>query len=153
VNFLFGMYWSLVNDWLQAESYWEKAVAIYPQHLLAQVSLSDALLRKNKPADAIPHLKRALEVDPNSWRAHALLADADLRLGSSEEAIREAERAVELGHERAAGVRPTLARAFAAQGKVDRAIQILESYLREHPADIAAQMQLDSPSSTTGPPS
>src|SRR6266403_1041087 len=144
VNFLFGVYSSLVNDWQQAKSYWEKAITIYPQHLLARVSLSDALLRENKPADAIPHLKKALELEPNSWRAHALLADADLRLGSSEEAVREAERAVELGHERAAGVRPMLARALAAQGKADRAVQVLESYLREYPANTAAQEQLDS---------
>jgi tetratricopeptide (TPR) repeat protein len=144
VNFLFGVYSSQVNDWQQAKSYWEKAVAFYPQHLLAQISLSDALLRENKPADAIPHLKKALEIEPNSWRAHALLADADLRLGFSEEAVREAERAIALGQERAAGVRPTLAGALAAQGKADRAIQILESYLREHPADTAAQKQLSS---------
>jgi len=144
VNFLFGAYSSRVNNWPQAKSYWEKAIAFYPQHLLAQVSLSDALLRENKPADAIPHLKKALEIEPNSWRAHALLADADLYLGSSEEAVREAERATELGHDRAAEVLPTLARALAAQGKADRAIQILESYLREYPANIAAQKQLDS---------
>lgn len=144
VNFLFGVYSSQVNDWRQAKSYWEKAIALYPEHLLAQVFLSDALLRENKPADAIPHLKKALEIEPNSWRAHALLADADLRLGSSEEAVREAERAIELGDERAAEVRPTLARALAVQGKADRAIQILESYLRDHPADPAAQKQLDS---------
>lgn len=157
VSFLFGVYSSQVNDWQQAKSYWEKAIALYPQHLLAQVSLSDALLRENKPADAIPHLKKALEIEPSSWRAHALLADADLRLGSSEEAVREAERAIELGHERAAGVQPTLARALAAQGKADRAVQILESYLREHPADTAAQIQLDSlrppPAVPVSPPS
>jgi tetratricopeptide (TPR) repeat protein len=144
VNFLFGVYSSMVNDWQQAKFYWEKAIAIYPQHVLARVSLSNELLRENKPAEAISHLKKALEVEPNSWRAHAVLADADLRLGSSEEAVREAERAIELGHERASGVRPVLAGAFVAQGKVDRAIQILESYLRENPADTAAQIQLAS---------
>src|SRR5882724_8816432 len=142
VNFLFGVYSSLVNDWQQAKSYWEEAIAIYPQHLLAQISLSDALLRENKPADAVPHLKKALELEPNSWRAHALLADADLRLGSSEETVREAERAIALGKERAAVVRPMLARALVAQGKTDRAIEILEAYLREHSADIQAQKQL-----------
>ncbi len=157
VNFLFGAYSSRVNNWQQAKSYWEKAIAFYPQHLLAQVSLSDALLRENKPADAIPHLKKALEIEPNSWRAHALLADADLHLGSSEEAVREAERAIGLGHERAAEVLPTLARALAAQGKADRAIQVLESYLREYPANTAAQEQLDSlrlpPAVPVNPPS
>jgi len=133
-----------VNDWQQAKSYWEKAIAFYPQHLLAQVSLSDALLRENKPSDAIPHLKKALEIDPNSWRAHAFLADADLRIGSSEEAVREAERAISLGQARAAKVRLTLAGALAAQGQADSAIGILESYVRENPADSDAQKQLES---------
>ena len=144
VNYLFGVYSSLVHDYQQAKTYWEKATAVYPQHQLAQISLSNELLRENKPEDAIPHLKKALEIEPNSWRAHALLADADLRLGSSEEAVREAERAIELGHERAAEARPILARALVAQGKTDRAIQILESYLQEHSADTAAQTQLAS---------
>ena len=144
VNFLFGVYSSQVNDWQQAKSYWEKAIAFYPQHLLAQVSLGDALLREDKLSDAIPHFKKALEIDPNSWRAYALLAQADLRLGSSEEAVREAERAIALGQQRAAGARPTLAGALAAQGKTDRAIQILEAYIRDNPTDISAQNQLDS---------
>jgi thioredoxin-like negative regulator of GroEL len=142
VNYLYGVYSSLVNDWPQAKSYWEKATTVYPQHQSAQVSLSNELLRENKPGDAIPHLKKALESDPSSWRAHALLADADLRTGSSEEAAREAERAIELGHERAAGVQPLLAGALAVQGKVARAIEILESYVRENPTDAAAQRQL-----------
>jgi tetratricopeptide (TPR) repeat protein len=142
VNFLFGVYSSQMNDWQQAKSYWEKAITFYPQHLLAQISLSDVLLRENKPMDALPHLKKALEIEPNSWRAHAFLADANLRLGSPEETVREAERAIALGKERAAVVRPMLARALVAQGKTDRAIEILEAYLREHPADMQAQKQL-----------
>ena len=142
VNYLYGVYSSMMNDWQQAKSYWEKATAVYPQHLSSQVSLSNELLRENKPGEAIPHLKKALESDPSSWRAHALLADADLRTGSSEEAVHEAERAIELGHERAAGVQPLLAGALAVQGKVARAIEILESYVRENPTDAAAQRQL-----------
>lgn len=142
VNYLYGVYSSMVNDWPRAKSYWEKSTAVYPQHQSAQISLSNQLLRENKPGDAIPHLKKALESDPSSWRAHALLADADLRTGSSEEAVHEAERAIELGHERAAGVQPLLAGALAVQGKVTRATEILESYVRENPTDAAAQRQL-----------
>ena len=144
VNYLLGVYSSKVNDWQKAKSYWEKAIAIYPQHVFAQVSLAEELLRENKPAEAIPHLKKAIEIQPTSWRAHAFLADADLRLGSSEEAVRDAERAIEIGHERADAVRPILAEALVAQRKVSRAIQILESYLQEFPADAAAQTQLAS---------
>jgi len=117
VNFGFGVYSSQVNDWQQARSYWEKAITFYPQHLLAQISLSDALLRENKPTEAIPHLEKALEIEPNSWRVHAFLADADLRLGSSEEAVRQAERAIALGKERAAVIRPLLARRSWRKGR------------------------------------
>lgn len=142
VNYLCGVYSSMVNDWPRAKSYWEKSIAVYPQHQAAQISLSNELLRENKPWETIPHLKKALESDPSSWRAHALLADADLRTGSSEEAVREAERAIELGHERASGVQPLLAGALATQGKVARATEILESYVRENSTDDAAQRQL-----------
>ena len=142
VNFLFGLYASQNNDWTQAKAYWTKAITYYPQHLLAQISLSDALLRDNKPAEAVPHLKKALEIDANSWRAHAFLADAELRMGSAEEAVREANRAIALGHEKAGPVQPLLARALAAQGNRERAMQVLEAYLREQPGDAEAQKQL-----------
>ncbi|HSC45162.1 MAG TPA: tetratricopeptide repeat protein [Candidatus Acidoferrum sp.] len=142
VNFLFGLYASQNNDWTQAKAYWTKAVTYYPQHLLAQISLSDALLRDNKAAEAVPHLKKALEIDANSWRAHAFLADAELRMGSTEDAVREADRAIALGHEKAGPVQPLLARALAAQGNRERAMQVLESYLRDKPGDAEAQKQL-----------
>lgn len=142
VNFLFGLYSSQMDDWTQAKIYWTKAVTYYPQHLLAQISLSDALLRDNKPAEAVPHLKKALEIDANSWRAHAFLADADLRMGSAEDAVNEADRAIALGREKAGPVQPLLARALVVQGNRQRAIQVLENYLRNQPGDNAAQKQL-----------
>jgi tetratricopeptide (TPR) repeat protein len=144
VNFLFGVYSSQTNDWPQAQAYWERAISFYPLHLLAQVSLSDALLRANKPAEAVPHLKKAVEIDLNSWRAHAFLADAQLKVGAPEEAEKEAEKAIAVGQERAAAVRPILARALAAQGKRENAMQVLESHLREHPGDVEAQKELSS---------
>jgi len=144
VNFLFGVYSSQTNDWPQAQVYWERAISFYPLHLLAQVSLSDALLRANKPTEAVPHLKKAVEIDPNSWRAHAFLADAQLKVGAPEEAEKEAEKAIAVGQERAAAVRPILARALAAQGKRENAIRVLEMHLREHPEDAVAQKELSS---------
>lgn len=142
VNYLFGIYSTQMNDWREAEKYWMKAVEFYPQHVPAQVSLGDALLRENKAEEAAAHLKKALEADPNSWRAHAFLADAELRMGSPEQAVKDAEQAIKLGHERAAPVRPLLARALAAQGNRERAIQILEMQVRESPSDKAAQREL-----------
>jgi Flp pilus assembly protein TadD len=142
VNFLFGVYSSQSNDWPQARTYWSQAISFDPQHLLARLSLSDALLRDNRPGEAEVHLRKAVEIDPNSWRAHAFLAEAALRLGAFDEAALEAERSMALGRERAAAVGPILAKALAGQGKSGRAIEVLEAHLREHPADSEAQREL-----------
>jgi tetratricopeptide (TPR) repeat protein len=80
----------------------------------------------------------------SSWRAHAILAEAYLRRGTAEEAIKEAERALELGQEQAATVQPLLARALADHGDRARAVGVLQTYLKSYPADVAANLQLES---------
>ena len=142
VQYLYGLYSSGVGDNTQAKSYWTKAIELYPQHFRALVALSEAMLRENKPSDALPYLKRAVRAEPSSWRAHALSAEAYLRQGSPEEAIKEAERALELGHAKADVVQPVLAAALIRHGERDRAATILQAYLQDHPADIDAKKQL-----------
>jgi tetratricopeptide (TPR) repeat protein len=80
----------------------------------------------------------------SSWRTHAIFAEAYLRRGSAEEAIKQAERALELGQGQAAPVQPLLARALAEHGDRDRAVSVLETYLKSYPADVAAYIQLES---------
>lgn len=142
VQYLYGLYEQQVGNETQARSYWTKALEAYPQHFRALVSLSEALLKENKPDEALPYLKRAERAEPTSWRAHALAAEAYLRQGSSEESIKEAERAMELGHGKAAVVQPVLAAALIRHGEKDRAAAVLQGYLQEHPADVEAKKQL-----------
>jgi regulator of sirC expression with transglutaminase-like and TPR domain len=122
----------------QAKAYWMKAVEFSANHLLALLSLADTLLRENHETEALPYVTRAVEVEPSSWRAHAILANVYLRLGSADEAVQQAERAMELGHEQAAIVQPVMAGALARKGEKERAISVLQSYLKEHPADAEA---------------
>jgi len=142
-NFLFGVYSSQLNDWVHARSYWEKVLALSPNHLGALLSLGDALMRESKPNEAAHYLNRAVEVEPTSWRSHAVLADAYLRQGRLEESINQAERALELGHGRAGIVQPLLARALNLHGERGRAIRVLQAYLRENALDAAAAKQLE----------
>ena len=144
VNFLYGVYSARMNDWAAAESYWQKALNIFPKHYASLLYLSDALLRENRAAEAVPHLNRAIEVDPGAWRPHAMLAQALLSQRQFEDAIKEADRALELGQTQAAGVEPLLARALVAQGDKERAITVLQNYLHDRPGDSAAQRMLDS---------
>jgi tetratricopeptide (TPR) repeat protein len=138
VQYLYGVYARQTGNEEQAKAYWMKAVEFSPNHLLALLSLADALLRENHETEALPYAARAVEVEPSSWRAHTILANVYLRLGSADEAVQQAERALELGHEQAAIAQPVMAGALARKGEKERAISVLQSYLKEHPADTEA---------------
>lgn len=154
-NFLFGVYSSQTNDWVRAKSYWERVLALSPAHLGALISLGGAFMRESKPNEAAQYLSRAVEAEPTSWRAHAVLADAYLRQGLLNESVEQAERALELGHDQAGVVQPLLARALLLRGDKERAIVVLESYLREHSEDQVVTKLLknlqDRPETNSGP--
>ena len=143
VNFLLGMYSAEMNDWVVARTYWEKVLAVNPSHLSALLALSYGLVHENKPGEAARYLNQAAEAEPTCWRIYALLAAARLREGLLDESIHQAERALELGHGQAEIVRPLLAQALQLQGDKGRAIQVLQTYLQNHPADAVAKEQLE----------
>ena len=138
VNYVFGLYASRSGDWEQAKSYWARTLELLPDHVSAMVSMSEALLHENKALEAMEYLVRAEKIDPAYWRTQAVLAEIALRAGSTAEAVLHAERAMELGHEEAASAAPLLARALAA-----RADEVLRTYLKDHPEDVAARKQLE----------
>ncbi len=143
VNYLFGEYSSQSKDLTAAKSYWSKTLDLNSKYLLALLSMGGAYLKEDKASEALPYLKRAVEAGPTSWRAYAFLADAELRQGSADDAIQHAERALELGQGEAENVQPLLAGALARRGEKDRAIALLQSYMKGHPADATVAKQLE----------
>jgi len=144
VLFLYGLYFSRINYKLEAEDCWQKAVNFFPKYVDALLYLSDALVRDNRAADAVPYLDRAIEAAPTAWRPHAMRAQALLRQQKYDDAIHEADRALELGKAQAATVQILQAHALVAQGNKNRAITVLQNYLHDRPDDSAAQKMLDS---------
>jgi tetratricopeptide (TPR) repeat protein len=143
VQYLYGVSEKQEGNPEQAKSYWLRAVEYSPRHLLALLSLADAMLHENHEAEALTYANRAVELEPSSWRAHTILANVYLRQGSNDEARKEAERAMELGHEQASVVQPVLAVALARKGEKARAIATLQSYLAERPSDAEARRLLE----------
>jgi tetratricopeptide (TPR) repeat protein len=141
-NYLYGVYASKNNDEPHAISYWLHALEADPNHLRSLLSLSEAYLREHRVEEALGAAKRAVAADPSSWRSHALLANVLAQQLANGEALEQAERALELGHAQADSVEPLLAALLARQGKKDRAQQVLESYLRDHPNDPAVKGEL-----------
>ena len=144
VNFLYGIYFSQMNDKLEAEKCWEKAISVFPKYVDPLLYLGDAMVRDNRAADALPYLHRAVEAAPTAWRPHAILAQALLKQQKYDDAAPEAARALELGKAQAVSVQPLQARILAAQGHKEQAITVLQNYLHDRPADSAAQKMLDS---------
>ena len=143
VSYLFGLYEVRNNDPAQARVYWQKTLELYPKHIGALLQLSQASLQENKPGEAMPFLNTAIEAAPAAWRPHALMSQAFLEQRHYPEAVKEADRALELGRNQAWPVQPLLAQALAAQGNKERAVQVLQSYLKDHPENAGAQKMLD----------
>ena len=143
--YLYGLYEKEMKDLPKAKFYWQKAVGIDPKNLAALMELGHAALDEDKPAEALPYLKRAAQVNPTSWHPHALMVVAYTKQKQYPQAVEEAERALELGHTQAAAVvQPVLASNLAAEGNKDQAIKILQDYLQEHPDAEDAQNLLAS---------
>ncbi len=143
VSYLFGVYWLQMYDRVKAKAYWTRAIELYPHHYRSLISLGQALVDEEKLGEALPYLERAVQAEPSYWRAHAIYADLYLRQGLPEEAVKHAERALELGHGDAAIVQRYLAAALARRGEKDKAVSVLQAYVRENHADTAAKKQLE----------
>lgn len=136
IEYLFGVYSQQINDPVHAKSYWMKTLEMNPKHLSALIAVGEDFLHQNKPAEALPYLKRAVDVEPTSWRAQTLLSQACVMTeGMSEEAVQHAQRALDLGHDRAAMAQLVLARVHVEKHEIDQAISILDVYGKAHPAD------------------
>jgi Tfp pilus assembly protein PilF len=143
VQYLYGVYWLQIKERTRAKGSWTKAIELSPQHYRALISLSQMLLDEGKADEALAYLDRAIQVEPSSWRAYALSADANLRKSNMDEAVKAAESALELGRGQAAIVQRYLAAALAKRGEKDKAVSVLQAYMRDHRADTAAKNQLE----------
>jgi predicted Zn-dependent protease len=143
VNYLYGLYELRAQEPAEAKAYWKKTLELYPKHMGALLQLSQASLMEKKPEEAVPLLNTAMAADPAAWRPHAMMAEVLLQQKQYPEAVKEADRAVELGHSQADAVQPLLARALELQGDKERAIHVLQDYLKAQPADATAHKMLD----------
>ena len=144
VTYLFGVFASQMNDWSQAKTYWLKTIELYPKHLRALISLTEALLKERNAAEALPYATRAVGAEPSSWKAHAVLAEVYIMLGQLDPGIEEGQRAIDLGHGQASVIQPILSRALEERGRKGSAIQVLQNYVHDQPNNAAAKKQLES---------
>jgi tetratricopeptide (TPR) repeat protein len=144
VNYLYGVYFQKIMDRQGAISHWTKTIEFDPKHVLALLSLSEALMYEDRLPEARTYATRAIEADPSSWRGHAILAEVLLKEHLTEDAIKEVDYALALGHGQAEVVRPMRALAMAEGGSKELAAGVLIEHIQEHPEDTVARKQLES---------
>jgi tetratricopeptide (TPR) repeat protein len=98
----------------------QKALDTCPNLMSARVDRARALVRLDRPAEAVSDLEAAEKADPAEPSTHFLLAHAYRALGKTEEAQTEMKRFSEL-------------EASARAAKADRAKQVLEEKNKEQP--------------------
>jgi tetratricopeptide (TPR) repeat protein len=84
------------GDLGKAESAFEQALRIDPDHVKSYVNLSRVLIDQKRNDDALHRLTRAAEIDPFSNEVYRLLGRAYHAQGKTDEAVAAYRRAIEL---------------------------------------------------------
>jgi tetratricopeptide (TPR) repeat protein len=136
VHFVAGFYDEQIKDVAGAKGQYEEAIKIFPNHFAAQMNLGCLLINDKKPAEAIPHLEKALAVGPNSWRGHWMLAEAYLQGNRDAQMAKyHATLALQFGKEKALDAEITLAMAEAIGGDLEAGKARLNKFIAAHPND------------------
>jgi tetratricopeptide (TPR) repeat protein/tRNA A-37 threonylcarbamoyl transferase component Bud32 len=133
----------------EAVAHLERAIALNPAHPDARLSLGVALVALARPAEAIEHLETAVASDFRvNWVCEALnrlawtIVDPEVELETRDLALalRAAEKVVALTHGQNGSVLDTLARVFAWQGELARAIEV-QSRAVELQREVVARLE------------
>ena len=135
VNFFLGYTFLQEKDFSNAEGYLTRATSLDPHYGDAFAAFGQLKLEQGDLPGAQTALQQAISLDKENWLAHWALASVDLRESMFEDARSEAEAAVQYGKGAANGAEIIIGEAWAGSGDVDKAIDALNSFLRDAPGN------------------
>jgi len=124
-----------------ALSLFEKLAARTPEDPEIPYFVGRILLDQGRPADALPHLRRAVELDAARARFQAALGEALLKTGRAAEAVAHLKAASEADED--GSFHFQLARAYQTNGQRDLAREAIEKYRELRREAEARQKELD----------
>lgn len=136
--------WQRAHAFQDKVALWTDTLRKNPESFMARNNLGAALLARGAPAQAIPHLKRALELRSDREtriRAGNNLGDAYFELGEMEQAIVQYRMVIELAPEHSRA-QANLGSALAQQGQVDEALPHLRIACERSPETPAYRANL-----------
>ena len=139
VTYAWGMYYAEINDWANAETYWQKTLLLYPHYPFARAGLAQLALRNGDLPKAIDNLERAVQASPSSWHLEERLAEAYFFRQDYDPAEKHAEHAIEMSGDRASLAQLILAKIYLQRNDSKRALEILDALLAHTPIGPRAQ--------------
>lgn len=121
-----------------AEELYHSILDMKPDHLAARVNIGAILVKRNKPAEALEHLKRADELSPNTAPILLTMGYAYMRESRDKEAMKAFEQAVtiepdnELAYLYMGNLESSAGNAEQAIAHYDHAIRIAPSLADAH---------------------
>jgi tetratricopeptide (TPR) repeat protein len=138
VQYLLGMLEYYQQHYDLARAKLEAAIAIYPSHERALVTLGEIQLRSGQALLASQTLEKAYLVNGADWHMHYLLAFAYIEQKEYEKARMHAQRAADLGKNRGVPARVLLGRILVSENKIPEAREVFNSVVRDFATDTAA---------------
>jgi tetratricopeptide (TPR) repeat protein len=137
VNYLLGYTLLQEKDLESAQTYLQRATSIEPHHVSALVALGQLRLQQGNLSAATATLEQAVSLDSENWMAYWSLASAYLRDQQYEKARLDADTAIKFGKGAANGAEIIVGESWAGSGEKEKAIETLESFLRDAPGNPA----------------
>lgn len=137
VYYLLGASYQKSRDLRNAQKYLRKAISIDPDDVEALIAIGQIQDQQKNYRAAISPLEKGITIDAKNWLGHWVLADAYVHVGEYEKARKNAEAAVELGNGSANKALLIEGEALANLGRRDDAVRVLDTFIRDVPADPA----------------
>jgi tetratricopeptide (TPR) repeat protein len=158
ICYLLGVAYARSQDFENAETYLQSAIASEPENMPALVALGQLRDLKGDYTGATGTLTRVISAEPNLWIAYWVLADVYLRQGNFEKAHKEAEESVELGEGAANKAEFIEGEALAQLGRREDAVKVFQAFIKDSPGDAAvapalafvASLRANSPAESSG---
>jgi tetratricopeptide (TPR) repeat protein len=121
------------NNMAGAQQALASAIKYEPNNATLHLNLGYVLLLENKFADADHELQRAVELNDMSALAHVFRGRVLIRLGNLTDAEAELKKAQVIGGDAGVLAYRYLAELYSQKGETAKAIEALETYLKQRP--------------------
>lgn len=138
-----------VSYWQDSESLFRHAVSVTSDNAVAQANLGDALMQRNRPAEALEHLREGIRIRPNIKSPYIDAGKALRQLGKLDEAVAN-DRLAAAEWPNDSDVRLTLGIALSEQGHMAEALEDERAAVRLDPESADARYNLGTLYATLG---